>query len=329
MAFLLAGCGAEVIAKVNGEKITESEFNKRMEQVAAMYGYDLNSEEGKNVAELLKDQMIQSMIEEKLVIQEAKNRKIQVNKEEIEEELEKIKAQFNDDEDFTEFLTQRKFAEKDLKVYIEQQLILNSLFDEVTKDVSSTTRDVKKYYDENQPEFYQAEQIKTRNIVVKTEEEAKAIIERLDKGEDFAQLAVELSIDPTAKDNQGELDYFDEDAPLVEEFKNAAFQLKVGQYTKAPVQSMFGYHVIKVEDKKTARQRTFEEVKGELEERFIMEEKNEKFSNFVDELLANAVIEKTETKEETPPQGESDAQDNQPPADTDAPPADNNGESAK
>lgn len=84
----------------------------------------------------------------------------------------------------------------------------------------------------------------------------------------------------------------------MDEFKTAAFQLKVGEYTKTPVQSTYGFHVIKVEDKKNAHQRTFEEVKKELEDRFIMEEKNEKFSNYVDELLAKAKIEKTEPKED-------------------------------
>lgn len=297
VTFLVTGCGAKVVAKVNGEKVTEPELNKRLEQVAAMYGYDLNSEEGKSMAGFLKDQIIESLIEEKLVLQEAKKRKITAKKEDVDAELAKIKAQFKDDQEYKDFLTQRKFEEKDLKTFVQNQLILNNLFDEVTKDLTSTTRDVKKYFDENQQEFYEMEQIKARNIVVNTEEEAKAIIARLDKGEDFAALAVELSIDPTAKENQGDIGYFDKDASLVDEFKDAAFLLKVGEYTKKPVKSTFGFHVIKVEDKKKAEQRTFEEVKAELEERFIMEEKNEKFSNYVDELLAKAKIEKTEPKE--------------------------------
>lgn len=298
VAFSVTGCGAKVIAKVNGQKITEPELNKRLEQVAAMYGYDLNSEEGKNMVDILKDQIIQSLIEEKVVLQEAKNRKITVKKEEVTAELAKIKAQFKDDQEYNEFLAQRKFVEKDLNTFVQNQLILNKLFDEVTKDLTTTTKDVKQYFDENQPEFYEAEQIKARNIVVNTEDEAKAIIARLDKGEDFAALAVELSIDPTAKDNQGDIGYFDKEAPLVDEFKAASFLLKVGEYTKKPVKSTYGFHVIKVEDKKSARQRPFEEVKKELEDRFIMEEKNEKFSNYVDELLAKAKIDKPAPKEE-------------------------------
>jgi len=298
VALLVAGCGEKVVAKVNGEKITESELNTRLEQVAAMYGYDLSTEEGKSIGEFLKDQILQSLIEEKVVLQDAERLKITVSKEEVNEELGKIKAQFLSDDEYKLFLTERKFTEKDLKIFVEHQLILNKLFDEITKDITTTDRDPKQYYDENLPEFYEPEQIKARNIVVNTEEEAKAIIERLDKGEDFAQLAVELSIDPTAKENQGDIGYFDQDAPLVDEFKDAAFRLKVGEYTKTPVQSMYGYHIIKVEDKKSAHQRTYDEVKEELEQRFIMEAKNEKFSNYVDELLEKAVIEKTE-KEKT------------------------------
>jgi len=307
VAMLVSGCGGKVAAKVNGEKITETELNKRVDQVAAMYGYDLTTEEGKSMVGFLKDQIIQSLIEEKVVLQEAKNRKIKATKDDVKKELEKIKTQFKDDAEYKAFLTERKFSEKDLTTFVEHQLVLNKLFDDVTKDLTATTRDVKQYYDENQPEFYDTEQIQARNIVVNTEDEAKAIIERLNKGEDFAALAVELSIDPTAKENKGDIGYFDKDAPLVDEFKNAAFQLKVGEYTKTPVKSTYGFHVIRVEDKKTARQRPFEEVKKELEDRFLMEEKNEKFSAYVDELLAKAKIEKTEPKEEPAKEGQGTA----------------------
>lgn len=289
---LLSGCGEKVVATVNGEKITENELNSRINQVAAMYGYDLESEEGKQLVGFLKEQILQSLIEERIVLQAASDKKISINNDDVKKELDKVKEQFASDQEYQDFLKERKFTEANLKTYIKNQLILNKLFEEVTNDITDTTKDIKAYYDNNKPEFYVDEQVKASNIVVKTEEEAKGIIDRLDNGEDFGALAEELSIDPTAKQNKGDIGYFDKNASLVEEFKKAAFELKTGQYTKEPVQTMYGYHIIKVEDRKVAKQRTFEEVEQELKERFIFEEKNEKFSMYIDELLDKAEIEK-------------------------------------
>ncbi len=289
---LVTACGAKVVATVNGKKITEPELKTRLEQVAVMYGYDLTNEEAKEVVVYLEEQVLDSLIEEKVVLQAAADRKITVKKEEVQAELDKIRNQFADDKAYTDFLAERKFTEQDLSTYLKNQLILNKLFEEETKEITATTVDIKKYFDENEAEFYVPEQIKASNIVVATEEAAKAVIARLDKGENFGDLAVELSIDPTAKDNRGDLGYFDKDAELVEEFKNAAFALQVGKYTKTPIQSIYGYHIILVEDKKAAADRTFEEVKAELENRFLFEDKNEKFSKYVDGLLEKAVVDK-------------------------------------
>lgn len=290
-AVLVTGYGKKVSAIVNGEKITEKELNTRVDQIAAMYGYDMTTPEGQLTMGYLRGQVLQGLIEEKLILADAKAKNIKVDQAKVDEEMERIKSSYSSNEEYQAALKERKFTEKDLKTFIGNQLAVDQLITEVTKDLTATTRDIKGYYEENKEEFVVQETIKARNIVVETEDEAKAVIERLDKGEDFAKLAVELSTDPTAKDNQGEIGYFDRDANLIQEFKDAAFALKVGEYTKKPVGSMFGFHIIKVEDKKPAIQRTFDEVKDELAVRFLSEEKNEKFSAYVDELVNNAKIE--------------------------------------
>jgi peptidyl-prolyl cis-trans isomerase C len=93
-------------------------------------------------------------------------------------------------------------------------------------------------------------QIDARHILVKTQAEAQAIIDQLNKGADFATLAKQDSIDPGAA-NGGELGWFSQDQ-MVPTFANAAFALQPGQYTKTPVQSQFGWHVILCEGKRTA-----------------------------------------------------------------------------
>lgn len=299
LTFLVTGCGSKTVAVVNGEKISESELQARLEQIAIMYNLDLNSEQDPQFLSMFKERILEGLIEEKLVLQEAKEKNFSVSKEELKKEVEEIKANFQTDKDYQNFLKERKFSsEKELSFFIKNQLIFNKLFEDITKDLTKPSQDVEEYYEEHKEEFFEPEQVRARHILVEKEEEAKAIIERLDKGEDFAKLAVELSIDPTAKDNQGDVDYFHTESQLVQEFKDAAFKLKVGEYTKVPVKTTFGYHVIKVEDKKAAHQVSFKEVQSYLEEQLLLEEKDQKFNAYLDELVAKATIERKLPKEE-------------------------------
>jgi peptidyl-prolyl cis-trans isomerase C len=106
------------------------------------------------------------------------------------------------------------------------------------------------------------EQVDARHILVKTQAEAQAIIDQLNKGADFATLATKDSIDPGAK-NGGELGWFSQ-GEMVPAFANAAFALTPGQYTKTPVQTQFGWHVILCEGKRTAPAPSFASVKDQI-----------------------------------------------------------------
>jgi len=106
------------------------------------------------------------------------------------------------------------------------------------------------------------EQVEARHILVKTQAEAQAIIEQLNHGANFAKLAQKDSIDPGAA-NGGELGWFSQNE-MVPAFSNAAFALKPGQYTKTPVQSQFGWHVILCEGKRTAPTPSLADVKDQI-----------------------------------------------------------------
>lgn len=124
---------------------------------------------------------------------------------------------------------------------------------------------IKAEYDLMKKESQGKEEIRARHILVKTEEEAKDLIGKLDAGGDFNSLAMEKSIDP-GKQEGGDLGYFTKEA-MVPEFANAAFDLKPGSYSKAPVKTQFGWHVIKVEDKRAKTVPAFDEVKPALQNR--------------------------------------------------------------
>ncbi len=138
-----------------------------------------------------------------------------------------------------------------------QEVYLNHLVEAATTDAR-----LHEQYDKFIKGQPAREEVSARHILVASEEEAKAIIVELGKGADFAAVAKQKSTDP-AKDTGGDLGYFTRDS-MVPEFADAAFALGKGEYTKVPVHTQFGWHVIKVEDRRSAPPPTFEESKDEL-----------------------------------------------------------------
>ena len=145
----------------------------------------------------------------------------------------------------------------------------------IDKDIAAkiTDADVRARYDKQISETPPVNEVHARHILVETKEEAEAIIKQLEGGADFVALANEHTKDPSGKTSGGDLGYF---APgqMVPEFEKAAFALEVGGYTKEPVQSQFGWHIIKVEDKRTQQPPAFEDVKEQvrslvLRERYV------------------------------------------------------------
>lgn len=106
------------------------------------------------------------------------------------------------------------------------------------------------------------DEVHARHILVKTEAEAKSVISELDKGADFAALAKKYSTDPGAASG-GDLGYFGH-GDMVKEFADAAFALPAGQYTKVPVKTEFGWHVIDVQDHRVAKPPSFDEARQEV-----------------------------------------------------------------
>ncbi|MBK3733651.1 peptidyl-prolyl cis-trans isomerase C [Azospirillum brasilense] len=130
------------------------------------------------------------------------------------------------------------------------------------------------------------EEVKASHILVEKEDEAKAIIAQLKKGGDFAKLAKEKSKDPVAAEQGGDLGYFTKDT-MVEPFADAAFAMKKGEVSKEPVKTQFGWHIIKVEDKRTQPQPSLDEVKPQLEQQLS----KDIVTNVVDDLRKVAKVE--------------------------------------
>jgi len=145
---------------------------------------------------------------------------------------------------------------------------------------------IKARYDQFLKEQKPQDQVNAKHILVKTEDEAKAVIADLKNGGDFAGIAKEKSSDPGTKTTGGDLGWFTKDE-MVPEFAEAAFKLQKGQYTETPVKTQFGYHVILLVDRRTAPPPTMEEARPQvvaLLQRELLDQK-------VKELRAGAKVE--------------------------------------
>lgn len=129
-------------------------------------------------------------------------------------------------------------------------------------DERLTDEELRKTYDEWVANNPPKDEVKARHILVKTEDEANALIAELDAGKDFAALAQENSIGPSGPAG-GDLGYFGQ-GQMVKPFEDVAFNLEAGEYSKNPVQTQFGWHVILVEDRRSTEAPSFDSVKEEL-----------------------------------------------------------------
>ena len=144
-----------------------------------------------------------------------------------------------------------------------KQRALHSALVESEVAAKVTDAEIQARYDTEMANTPPANEVHARHILVKTKEEADAIIKQLDGGAKFEDLANQHTTDPSGKTTGGDLGYFAA-GQMVPEFEKAAFALEPGSYTKQPVQSQFGFHVIKVEDKRAQQPPAFDQVKEQF-----------------------------------------------------------------
>lgn len=172
--------------------------------------------------------------------------------------------------------------------YLEERALRRAYFaDAIAGQV--TEEAIRAEYDAFVAQFQPAEEVHARHILVETKEEADAIKAELDAGGDFAAIAQEKSIDPGSGANGGDLGFFAK-GMMVPEFETAAFALANPGDVSAPVQSQFGFHIIKLEEKRQSAPPAFEQVAPQIQQQVLMRVFNEK----VEELMSGVTIDVTD-----------------------------------
>lgn len=157
-----------------------------------------------------------------------------------------------------------------------QQILVNAFLEDYLKKNEPTEADVRKEYDRVKAEQFNAnnKEYKTRHILVKKEADAKAIISQLGKGGKFEDIAKKKSEDSGSKAKGGELDWTD-GSNLVKPYADAMKALKKGETTKAPVQTQYGFHIIRVDDVRDPQFPPFEDVKEQVSKQLLAKQRDE------------------------------------------------------
>ena len=219
----------KVVAKVDGIEITESEL--------ALAADDLGERTAQLPEDRKREELINFLVDLKLGAKAAKAAKI------------------GDSPEFAKRLA-----------YSRDKLLLDDYLTSESKK-AATAEAAKKLFDDTVKTLKPEEEVRARHILVPEEAEAKAALERLKKGEDFAKVAAELSKDPGSGKEGGDLGWFAKER-MVPEFAEAAFKLEKGQLSE-PVKSQFGWHVIKLDDKRTKPLPSFDEVKPQIDQYLV------------------------------------------------------------
>lgn len=259
LLFTMAFSKKDTAASINGEEISKEELYSKLTD---LYGKDT----------------LDSLVTNKMIEMEAKKEKVKVTGTEIDEELTKLQESYGGEEAFTSALEQNNVSMDKIREDIEFYLLAEKL---IEPDIAITDEEMKTYFEENKDSFDEKEQVKASHILVEDEATAKKVKEELDSGKDFAELAKEYSTDTSNAADGGDLGYFSK-GEMAEEFEKAAFEIEVNTVSN-PVKTDFGYHIIKVSDKKAAKAATFEEHKDKIKELLFDEKIQTEYPNWLEE----------------------------------------------
>jgi peptidyl-prolyl cis-trans isomerase C len=288
----------EVVAKVNGETIDKTEFEKAIQNVEGRAGGPVPADQRDRVYRGVLDQLIAY----RLLMQETKSRNIDVPEAEVDARIAQIKQQFPSEDEFKKQLAQRKMTVEQLREDAKSDMRVAKMLEaEVNTKVAVQPDDVNTFYQQNPEKFQQPERVRASHILIRTDEKADAkakeaakakaadLLKQVKDGKDFAELAKQHSQDPGSAVKGGDLGFFQK-GQMVGAFERAAFALKPGEVSDI-VETPFGFHIIKGAEKQAARTVPIDEVKPQIEQFLQNQQRQQKTQAFIESLKSKGKVE--------------------------------------
>ena len=288
----------DTIVKVNGTIITRAEMDRAMKVLSAQNQMGQQNPASKTA----EDAVIEQLISAELLFQAGTKLGVADLDKQVADKVAQGKAKFKTDAEYENALKSAGLTPKSLEELLRKDIVINNLVvKEIVPKVTVSDADARKFYDENIDKFKRPEQIKASHILCKVDpkasaedkkkarEKAETLLKEIKAGKDFAELAKANSDCPSSKQG-GDLGFFGK-GQMVPPFESAAFALKPGEVSDV-VETQFGYHIIKVAEKKDAGAAKFDEVKDRIQD-YLKNMKIQKgVLDYIAQLKEKAKIEK-------------------------------------
>lgn len=287
----------EVLARVDGEPISRADFERAVKNIEGRAGGPVPAERRDEIFREILDQLVAY----RALVQESRARKVTVADPEVEARIEAIRKQFPDEGAFSKALADRGLSLDRLRADTREELLVAKLVEaEVTPQIDVKESDIKDFYDKNPERFQQPEQVRASHILIRLPEggsaeqkkaaraKAEDVLAQVKAGGDFAALARQHSQDGSAPQG-GDLNFFQR-GQMVPAFEEAAFALQPGQVSGV-VESPFGFHIIKVTERRPARTVPLAEVAPRIGQFLTQQQQQQKTEAFINAVKARHKIE--------------------------------------
>lgn len=288
--------GAERVATFDGGDVTQGELQEGIDLFAQQSGSGEIAPDSPQY-DLAAQQVLPSLVQQEIAVAYAEENDITVSDEDVETEIETIRTQLAEqagaagedisgEEALTQALEQAGISESELRDDIRSSLPVQKVQEEITSDIEPTDEEVRTYYDENEEELFTTPaQRCARHILYGPDQEQQAndTFERLEENEDadFRQIAREDSQDPGSAEQGGDLGCIGE-GETVPNFEEALFGAEEGE-TVGPVETEFGYHIIRLNEIREEQSQPFDEVEGQIRDQLTAEQQGVAFTEWLAE----------------------------------------------
>ena len=286
-----------VLARVNGEAVTKVDFDRLIKNMEVRANQPVPAERRDTIFR----QALEQLVTYAVLSQETRARKVMVSDEEVDSSIKQMQSQFKTEDEFKKALDARGMTLDKLKSDTRIDMSINKMVEgEVSSQPAPSDVECREFYDKNPDKFKQDESVRASHILFRVDEnadaatkkkameQAQAVLKEARGGADFAELAKKHSADGSAQQG-GDLNYFAR-GQMVPQFDQAAFAMKPGQISDI-VTTQFGYHIIKVTDRKAASTVPFEQVSPRIKDFLTEQQKQRKADDFIQSLKQKAKIE--------------------------------------
>ena len=287
----------DVLARVNGEAVTKIDFDRLIKNMEVSANQPLPADRRDEILRRALDQLVTYTV----LTQETRARKITVTDAEVEANVKQMRSQFPNEEAFTKALAARGMTIEKLRSDAKIDMCISKMMEaEMATQAPPADAQIREFYDKNPEKFKQDEAIRASHILFRVPEnadaatkkkamdEAQSVLKQARSGADFAELAKKHSADGSAQQG-GDLNFFSR-GQMVPAFDQAAFALKPGEISDI-VTTQFGYHIIKLTERRAASTVPFEQVSVRIKEYLTEQKKQQKAQAFIDSLKQKAKIE--------------------------------------